>query len=115
MSNSHEPYIATSRFIIKYLGRPEEREGDLESRKGGGYMALDVMERELTDHDFMANDTYSLADIALYAYTHVAGEGGFDLSGYPRINAWLERVESQPGFVPMSKNPPRSGRSDRHQ
>lgn len=112
---SHEPYIATSRFIIQYLGRPEEREGDLESRKGGGYMALDVMERELTDNDFIANDAYSLADIALYAYTHVAGEGGFDLSGYPRINAWLERVESQPGFVPMSKNPPGSGQSDRHQ
>jgi len=101
---SHEPYIATSRFIIQYLGRPEEREGDLESRKGGGYMALDVMEQELTDNDFIANDNYSIADIALYAYTHVAGEGGFDLGNYPQIKAWLERVEMQDGFVPMKKS-----------
>jgi glutathione S-transferase len=101
---SHEPYIATSRFIIQYLGRPEEREGDLESRKGGGYMALDVMEQELTDNDFVANDKYSIADIALYAYTHVADEGGFDLTNYPQIRAWLERVESQDGFVAMKKN-----------
>ena len=98
---SHEPYIATSRFIIQYLGRPAEREGDLESRRGGGYMALDVMERELTDNDFIANDAYSIADIALYAYTHVADEGGFDLGGYPQVIAWLKRVESQEGFVPM--------------
>ena len=98
---SHEPYIATSRFIIRYLGRPEDREGDLESRRGGGYMALDVMERELEDHDFVAGSGYSIADIALYAYTHVADEGGFDLDGYPRINAWLRRVEAQPGYVPM--------------
>ena len=100
---SHEPYIATSRFIIQYLGRPEEREGDLESRRGGGYMALDVMERELTDNDFIANDAYSIADIALYAYTHVADEGGFDLGGYPQVIEWLKRVESQEGFVPMSQ------------
>lgn len=98
---SHEPYIATSRFIIQYLGRPEEREGDLESRKGGGYMALDVMENELSDNDFIANDSYSIADIALYAYTHVADEGGFDLGNYPQVNAWLQRVEQQDGFVPM--------------
>lgn len=98
---SHEPYIATSRFIIQYLGRPEEREGDLESRKGGGYMALDVMEKELSDNDFIANDAYSIADIALYAYTHVADEGGFDLGNYPQVNAWLSRVERQDGFVPM--------------
>ena len=107
---SHEPYIATSRFIIQYLGRPEEREGDLESRKGGGYMALDAMEQELTDNDFIANDKYSIADIALYAYTHVADEGGFDLGNYPQIRAWLERVEMQDGFAPMKK----SERLDRH-
>lgn len=99
---SHEPYIATSRFIIQYLGRPEDREGDLESRQGGGYMALDVLEQELTDNDFIANDTYSIADIALYAYTHVADEGGFDLGAYPQIRAWLARVEKQSRFVPMS-------------
>jgi len=98
---SHEPYIATSRFIIKYLGRPDEREGELESRKGGGYAALDVMERVLANTDFIANGKYSIADIALYAYTHIADEGGFDLSGYPGINAWLANVEARPGFVPM--------------
>jgi len=98
---SHEPYIATSRFIIQYLGRPEDRDADLESRQGGGYMALDVMEGELTYKDFIANNTYSIADIALYAYTHVAEEGGFDLSDYPAVNAWLKRVESQNNYVPM--------------
>ena len=65
-------------------------------------MALDVMERELSDRDFIANDAYSIADIALYAYTHVADEGGFDLGEYAQINAWLERVRQQDGFVPMS-------------
>jgi glutathione S-transferase len=98
---SHEPYIATSRFIIRYLGRPASREGDLESRRGGGYMALDVLEQELARYDFIANDKYSIADIALYAYTHVADEGGFDLAAYPQVNAWLRRIESQPGYVAM--------------
>ena len=65
-------------------------------------MALDVMEQQLSDHDFIANDAYSIADIALYAYTHVADEGGFDLGEYPQINAWLERVQRLDGFVPMS-------------
>jgi glutathione S-transferase len=99
---SHEPYIATSRFIIRYLGRPGSREGDLESRRGGGYLALDVMEQELANNDYIANDKYSIADIALYAYTHIADEGGFDLIDYPQVNAWLRRVESQPGYVAMT-------------
>ena len=99
---SHEPFIATSRFIIQYLGRPAEREADLESKKAGGYRALTVMEGELARNDFIANDQYSIADIALYAYTHVADEGGFDLGGYPRVNAWLRRVEEQPGYVAMT-------------
>ena len=96
---SHEPYIAVARFIIGFLGRPPERQAELESRMPGGYRALDVMERELGDHDFIANDAYSIADIALYAYTHVAGEGDFDLGRYPAINAWLQRIEAQPGYV----------------
>ena len=95
---SHEPFIATSRFIIQYLGSPPERQADLDAKKDGGYKALDVMEQELGANDFIANNTYSIADIALYAYTHVAGEGGFDLSDYARINEWLKRVEDQPGF-----------------
>jgi len=99
---SHEPYIATSRFIIRYLGNPPDRHADLESKRSAGYKALNVMERQLTHHDFIANNNYSIADIALYAYTHVAGEGGFELSGYPHINAWLLRIETQSGYLPMN-------------
>jgi glutathione S-transferase len=99
---SHEPYLAVSRFIIRFLGNPPERQADLESRRVAGYRALAVMERELAGHDFIANDAYSVADIALYAYTHVAHEGGFELGNYPAINAWLSRVASLDQHVPMS-------------
>ena len=98
---SHEPYIATSRFIVRYLGNPDDRQADLETKRVGGYKALDVMEGELVQNHFIANGRYSIADIALYAYTHVAHEGGFDLSAYPNINAWLARIESQDNYVPM--------------
>lgn len=98
---SHEPFIATSRFIIQYLGSPPERQADLESKKAGGYRALNVMEEHLAGHAFLANDAYSIADIALFAYTHVAHEGGFDLSSYPAIRTWLDRVRRTDGFVPM--------------
>lgn len=99
---SHEPYIATSRFIMRFLGNPAERAAELERKRAGGYRALDVMEAHLGKHDFFANGTYSIADIALYAYTHVAGEGGFELSGYPAINRWFDRVGQTEGFVAMS-------------
>lgn len=98
---SHEPYIAVARFIVKFLGNPPEREADLDARRAEGYRALDIMERVLSEHPFIANDRYSIADIALYAYTHVAADGGFSLSGYPRIRTWLERVEGIEGYVPM--------------
>ncbi len=98
---SHEPFIATSRFIVRYLGNPDEQQASLASKRSGGYRALDVMEQHLGPHDFLANDSYSIADIALFAYTHVADEGGFDLSGYPNVNAWLDRVRGTDGFVPM--------------
>lgn len=100
---SHEPYIATSRFIIQYLGNPPERQADLEAKRDGGYKALDLIERQLTQHDFIANDAYSIADIALYAYTHVAHEGGFDLSVYAKIRDWLLRVQGQKNFVAMRR------------
>lgn len=103
---SHEPYIATSRFIVKYLGSPEERKAELESKKAGGYQALDVMEGHLAEHDFFANDAYSLADIALFAYTQVADEGGFDLSGYAQIRHWLDRVRQTAGFISMPAKAP---------
>ena len=98
---SHEPYIAVARFVVKYLGDPPERRADLEARRKEGYRALDIMEEVLSEHAFIANDRYSIADIALYAYTHVAEDGGFSLSGYPRIRAWLGRVEGNDGYVPM--------------
>ena len=98
---SHEPNIATSRFIIKYLGSPPDRQAALEEKRVGGYKALDVMENQLGDHTFIAGTKYSIADIALYAYTHVADDGGFDLKEYPEVRAWLGRVEATPAYVPM--------------
>jgi len=98
---SHEPNIATSRFIIKYLASPRDRQAALEEKRIGGYKALDVMEKQFGDNEFIAGPKFSIADIALYAYTHVADEGGFDLKAYPEIRAWLGRVEATPAFVPM--------------
>ncbi len=101
---SHEPNIATSRFIIQYLGDPPDRQAALEEKRLGGYKALDVMEQQLGTNTFIAGSEYSIADIALYAYTHVADEGGFDLKDYPAIRAWLERVKATPGYVPMESH-----------
>ena len=102
---SHEPYIATSRFIVRYLGNPPEKQKALESKRKGGYRALDVMERHLSDKAFFANGRYSIADIALFAYTHVAHEGGFSLDNYTRIQNWLDRVRATDGFVEMKVAP----------
>lgn len=98
---SHEPNIATSRFIIQYLGNPPDRQAALEEKRLGGYKALEVMEQQLGNNTFIAGSEYSIADIALYAYTHVAHEGGFDLNDYPATRAWLDRVRTIPGHVPM--------------
>ncbi|WP_425054576.1 glutathione S-transferase family protein [Pseudomonas abyssi] len=98
---SHEPYIAVARFIALYLGLPEERRADYLSKQAGGYKALDVMETQLQSSPYLVADEPSLADIALYAYTHVAGDGGFELTRYPAITAWLRRIESLPGYQPM--------------
>ena len=99
---SHEPYIAVARFIVRYLGNPPEEQARLESKRPGGYKALDVMEGQLGKFDFIANNRYSIADIALYAYTHSAHEGGFELAKYAKIRAWLKRVAEQPGYVAQS-------------
>jgi len=99
---SHEPYIAVARFIVRYLGNPPAEQERLASRRPGGYKALRIMDEHLASNDFFANNAYSIADIALYAYTHVAGEGGFDLSEYSNINAWLQRVAAQPGYIRMN-------------
>ena len=93
---SHEPYIATSRFLIHFLGKADEYKEELEKKREHGYAALDVMEKHLANHNYFVAERYTIADIALYAYTHVAHEGGFDLSKYQAIPAWLERVKSQP-------------------
>ena len=98
---SHEPYIATSRYWLHYLKQPEEYRARLDEKRPGGYAALGVMEGELSKRDWFAGGRYTIADIALYAYTHVAHEGGFDLSAYPAVRAWLDRVAAQPGHVPM--------------
>ena len=98
---SHEPYIATSRFIIHYLGSPPERQVELMQKRSGGYAALDVMEKQLRDHDFMVGEKFSIADISLFAYSHVANEGGFDLQNYTAVIAWIERIKSRPGHTSM--------------
>ena len=72
-----------------------------EAKQPGGFKALAVMERQLRTHGFIANDEYSIADIALYAYTHVADEGGFELGDYPFVREWLQRIEDRPRFVAM--------------
>jgi glutathione S-transferase len=95
---SHESYIAVARFIEKYLGLPEDRKTEYESKKAGGYKALDVMEQQLDKTDFLVGDQPTTADISLFAYTHVAHEGGFDLADYPAISAWLERVKALPHY-----------------
>jgi glutathione S-transferase len=98
---SHEPYIAVARFWKTYSGEPERFERQKERLLTGGYAALDAMERQLDGRTFLVGDRYSLADISLYAYTHVAHEGEFDLEPYPATRAWLGRVEEQPGHVPI--------------
>ena len=98
---SHEPYIAVVRFWLAYSGTPELYADRVPARMQGGYAALDAMERHLEGRSFLVAERYTIADISLYAYTHVADEGGFDLAPYPATRAWLDRVASQPGHVPI--------------
>jgi len=98
---SHEPYIAVARFINLYLGLPEERKAEYEAKQAGGHKALAVMEEQLSRTPFLTGSQLSLADISLYAYTHVAHEGGFDLTAYPAVNNWLKLVEDHKGYTPM--------------
>ncbi|HEX8592208.1 MAG TPA: glutathione S-transferase family protein [Pseudomonas sp.] len=98
---SHEPCIAVARFIQFYLGLPEERLEEYRSLQKAGYRALAVMEQQLKRTPYLVGDMFSIADVALYAYTHVADQGGFDLAPYPGIQRWLARVKGQPGYVGM--------------
>ena len=100
---SHEPNIATVRFWLHYAELTDERRAAIEQKRTLGYAALDVMERHLASRRFFVAERYTIADIALYAYTHVAGEGGFDLARYPLVCAWLTRVRERPGHVPITQ------------
>jgi glutathione S-transferase len=102
---NHEPNLATLRFWLAFVG--EERLNDLQrtllpGKREAGEAALRLMDEHLAGRAFLVGDRLSLADVALYAYTHVAEEGGFDLGTCPAVTAWLERVASAPGYAPMS-------------
>jgi glutathione S-transferase len=94
----HEPTLAVVRFWVRFSDSPPP-EAEIEARRQAGYRALGALERALGGADYLVGGRYTIADIALYAYTHVAPEGGFDLSRYPAIDAWLGRVAAQPGHV----------------
>ncbi len=98
---THEPTIAVARFIQSFLGMPEERRAEYEVKRKGGERALGVMEQHLAQAPYFGGSQMTLADISLYAYTHVADEGGFDLSRYSAVCRWLERVAAEPGHLPM--------------
>jgi len=95
----HEPSIAVVRFLIAYSGEAEKHAGRIREQTANGYVALDAMERHLAARPYLVGEQYSIADISLYAYTHVAPEGGFDLAPYPAVRAWLERVATRPGHI----------------
>ena len=99
---SHEPNIATVRFWMHTTMTPE-REALLPAKRKLGYAALDVMELHLASRTFFVGERYTIADIALYAYTHVAHEGGFEIERYLAVRAWLERVRSQPRHIPITQ------------
>ena len=100
---SHEPHIAVARFLLHLPDPPDPK--ILAEKHERGYAALDVMERHLSDRNFFVGDKYGIADIALYAYTHVADEGKFDLSAHANVTAWLARVKAQPGHIEMGIKP----------
>jgi glutathione S-transferase len=105
---SHEPYIAVARFLAMYPDSPDERRAGLARIMKLGYDALAVMEGHLRGDDskpreWFTGGRYTIADIALYAYTHVAHEGGFDLAGFPAVRAWLDRVRAQPRHIPITQ------------
>jgi len=102
---SHEPNIAVARAWLHVFGleMTEERQAALEQKQKLGYDALGVIEDHLEDREYLVGGRYTIADIALYAYTHVADEGGFDLSDYPAVRAWIARVASQPDYVPITQ------------
>jgi glutathione S-transferase len=103
--SSHEPFVATARFIVRHLPLDSPRRAELQMRWEQGRFALKVMETQLEGRPFFVGDRYSIADIALYAYTHVAHEAQLDLAPYPKVRGWLERVARQPRHVPITYRP----------
>lgn len=99
---SHEPYIAVARFIRKFLPADHARQTELPRLHERGNQALAVMETHLANRTYFVGERYSIADIALFAYTHCAADGGFDLNAYPAVTAWLQRVRAQPKFIEMT-------------
>jgi len=99
---SHEPYVAVARFICLWLPADHARRAELPRLLDRGDQALAVMEKHLAGREFFVDSGYGVADIALFAYTHAAADGGFDLSRYPAVEAWLERVRAQPRHIAMS-------------
>lgn len=99
---SHEPFIATARYINKYLGLPKERRAEFEAKQERGHKALSVLEQQLSRSDFLVGASLTIADISLYAYTHVAHEGGFDLEGYVAIRRWIDRIEQRDDYLAMN-------------
>lgn len=91
---SHEPAVAVARFWLHFLKQPKEYADQLPAKHAAGYKALAIMEQQLARTPYLVGETETLADLALYAYTHVANEGGFDLAAYPALNAWLVRIAS---------------------
>ena len=102
---SHEPYVATPRFIVRHLAPDSPRRAELPQRLTRGRAALQVMEGHLATRAYFVAERYSIADIALYAYTHVAPDGGLDLEPYPNVSNWLARVAAQPGYVGLLDRP----------
>ncbi len=106
---SHEPHIATVRYWVSILKQPETYKALIKEKMKMGYAALDVMEKHLSRHTYFVGEQYSIADIALYAYTHVASEGGYDLDKYSCIRNWLDKVESQENHISIYLDPQHSG------
>ena len=100
---SHEPYIAVARFIRKYQGMPESRKTEFLSLQNGGNKALQILDTTLAKNSYLVGDYPTIADISLYAYTHVADEGGFDLQKYPSVQRWCRRIEATANYLPMQE------------
>ncbi len=98
---THEPSIAVARFIRHYQDMPAERQDEYQAKLKSGKRALQLMEAQLAHQDYLVGNSATIADISLFAYTHVADEGGFDLADLPALRAWLARIRALPGFLPM--------------